>query len=446
MPGVDGIVSGIDTGSMIQSIMAAARRPLGKLKQQFDELSAQRAAMQEFNSLLGKLQTAVEAMDTSNEMTAFELSSSQPDQLGVTATGDPSPGTYNVRTQYTALGDIHRSNSFNSPTQTLRKGTLHLTVDGTYNAVPIQDANGTRTPQGLADYINDNVVGARAYLLDTGSGSNPYRLMIEAEETGQTEGNITEWVQQNGSGKSLSISQVQGSRDARLTFANTTVYSPSNQNTTLIPGVTLDLKGATSGTAQVVVSRDTQATADNVQGVVDAYNELLSFMNKQAGSSGSEGGPLAGDSTMRTINRRIQGVINSTGGSGAISGLNAIGLGSAQTGDLKFDATAFKTALENNPSDVMAVITGPNGLFGSLAAELDVIGDPTTGLIQPRLDSFDTRMSDLTSRVEEQEERLVSYEETIRAQFVAMELVMAKYQATGDYLEQQIASLNGSNK
>jgi len=446
MPGVDGIVSGIDTGSMIQSIMAAARRPLGKLKAQFDELGAQRAAMQEFNSLLGKLQTAVEAMDTSNEMTAFELSSSQPDQLGVTATGDPSPGTYNVRTHYTALGDIHRSNSFSSPTDTLRKGTLKLTIDGTQTNVPIQTANGTRTIEGLATYINDNVVGARAYVLDTGSGSSPYRLMIEAEETGQTEGNIVETVQQSGGGKSLSLSQVQGSRDARLTFANTTVYSPSNQNTNLIPGVTLDLKGATSGTAQVVVSRDTQATADNVQGVVDAYNELLSFMNKQAGSAGSEGGPLAGDSTMRTINRRIQSVLNTTTGNGSITGLNALGLGSAQTGDLNFDAAAFKSALENHSSDVMATITGPNGLFGRLAAELDVIGDPVTGLIQPRLDSFDTRMADLTDRVETQEERLVAYEATIRDQFLAMEMTLARYQATGDYLEQQLAALNNSNK
>ena len=444
MAGVDGIVSGIDTGSLITQIMAGARRPLETLRSQFDALSAKRSAMQEFNTLLGNLQTAVAGVDSTQEMTAYTLSSNQPDNLGVTASGDPSVGTYNVDVDYTARGDIHRSDGYASPTDTLRKGTLNLTVGGVYTNVPLQTANGTRTPQGLADYINDNVVGARAYVLNTGSGSKPYRLMIEAENTGATPGNITESVQQSGSGKSLSLSQVQSSRDARMTIANTTVYSPSNQPVDLIPGLTLDLKQATSGTAQITVGRDTQATADNVQKVVDAYNELFSFINKQSGSSTGEGGPLAGDSTMRTINRRIQSVLNSAGGTGAISGLNAIGLGSDQTGTLKFDAAAFKGALDANPSDVMATITGASGLFGALTTELDVIADPVTGLLQNRLDSFGERMSQLTDKVETQEARLITYEETIRQQFLAMELTMAKYQATGDFLTQQMAQWNKS--
>jgi flagellar hook-associated protein 2 len=442
MAGVDGLVSGIDTGSIVSGIMAAARRPLAKLQEQFDQLSAQRSAMQEFNTLLGELQTAVEAMDTASEATAYSLSSSQPDKIDATVSGDPAPGMYSVRVDHTALNTVRRSQGLSSPTKQLRKGNLKLTIGGQVTNVPIQTANGTRTIEGIADYVNDNVTGVRAYVLNTGSGSSPYRLMLESEETGTNNALSTQVSHQGGSGTKLNISSAQSARDARLVVSNTTVYTQSNQPVDVIPGLTFDIKAATTGDAQITVGRDAQQTADNVQGVVDAYNELSSFMNRQAGSSASEGGPLAGDSTMRTINRRIQSVLNTAGGFGTISGMNAIGLGSAQTGDLEFDAAAFKTALLNNPGDVMSTLTGPNGLFGELAAELDVIGDPVTGLIQPRIESFDTRMTDLTDRVEQTEERLITYEETIRAQFVAMELAIARYDSTSSFLDQQLAQWN----
>ena len=135
-------------------------------------------------------------------------------------------------------------------------------------------------------------------------------------------------------------------------------------------------------------------------------------------------------------------MLNTTQGTGAVSGLYGLGLGSTQSGNLDFDAAKFKETFAANPSDAMATITGASGLFGRLASKLDIIGDPVTGLIQPRIEGFDTRMGDLTDRVERQEERLVTLETSIREQFVAMELVLARYQSTGNFLEQQIAQWN----
>ncbi len=444
MAGVDGLVSGIDTGAIVSGLMAAARRPIARLQAQFDELSAQRAAMQQFNGLLSSLQSAVEALDTSTEMTAYQLSTSQPSALGVTASGSPSLGEYNVEVVSLAQGSVDRSQGFSTATDQLREGSIDLTIDGVVTNVLIDDATGTRSIQDLSDYINANVSGARAYVLDTGSGATPYRLIIEAEETG-TNNAVTTQVNVTGAiGTVLSMTQIQTAADAELTVAGTTVYSQSNQPVDVIPGLTFDLSAVTTGTARIKVGRDSQQTADNVQGVVDAYNAVMEFISAQTGSSASPGGPLAGDSTMRAVSRRIQSVLNTATGSGNITGLDAIGLGSTQTGTLAFDAAEFKTALAANPGDVIATITGASGLFGELASELDIIGDPITGFIKPRLDGFDSRMGDLTARVEAQEERMDAYETGIREQFVAMELVLARYQSTGNFLEQQIAQWNKS--
>lgn len=442
MAGVNGLVSGIDTGAIVSGIMAAARQPLVKLQQQFDQLSAQRTAMQEFNGLLGDLQAAVEAMDTSSEMGSLTLTSSQPANLGVTATGSPVPGTYDVQVQALADNTIRRSDGYSSPTQTLRAGDVTFTINGTVTNVPLDSALGTRTIQGLADYINQNVSGATAYIEDAGSGSRPYRLIVEGADGAANA--VQTQITQSGSGERLKLNQTQAASDAQLTVDGTTFFSPSNDVTNAIPGLTLALQNPTVGTAQITVGIDVDAAAENVSGVVEAYNEVMDFIAKQSGSSNSEGGPLAGDSTMRTIQRRIQGVLNTTRGTGAVSGLYSMGLGSTQSGHLEFDAAKFKSTFAANPADAMATITGPTGLFGKLASRLDIIGDPVTGFIQPRIEGFDTRMGELTDRVERQEERLVQVETSIREQFVAMELVLARYQSTGNFLEQQIAQWNKS--
>jgi flagellar hook-associated protein 2 len=311
MAGVDGLVSGIDTGSLITSIMNAARRPMTRIQAHFDQLSAQRTAMQEFNTLLGTLQSAVEAMDTAPDVTEYTLSSSQPDSVEATVSGDPDPGVYSVRVDNIATSTVLRSGGVASPTTQLREGTLTLTIAGQATAVPMQDANGTRTIEGLAEYINDNVTGVRAYVLDTGSGNTPYNLMMESEATGTTNALSASVQTQGGQGVNLTVSSAQTASDARLVVSNTTVYTQSNQPVDVIPGLTLDLKAGSSGDAQITVGRDAAATASNVQGVVDAYNEVMDFIGSQLGSSQSLGGPLAGDSTLRAVASRIQGVLNS---------------------------------------------------------------------------------------------------------------------------------------
>lgn len=443
MLGVDGLASGIDTTSIINQLMEVARTPIRAMEANIGRLQQRKAAMQELNGLLTDLQSALGAVDSPSELASFTANSSQPDNIGVSVTGDVQPGMHSIRVYNLAENTVIRSTGMDSPTQQLRRGTLNLTIDGNTTNVPMQDADGTRTIEGLASYINDNVDGAHAYVLDTGTATNPYRLMIEGDEPGLAN-QVTQSINyQGGPGRKLSPSVVRAGQDARLLIDNTTVYTASNTPTDLIPGLQLELKSPTSGNAQITTSRDSSAMSEKVQSVVDAYNKLHEFVQKQ--SSASDPGPLAGDSTVRTVARRLQFLLSDDYGNASIPGLNSLGISTSQQGVLEFDASTFATMAGNEFSATLEALTGVNGLFGAMESQLDLLTDTTTGIIQPRLDSYDSQIETLTDKIDGSQFRLEQYEDSLRSQFTAMELILSQYQATGDYLAAQLAAMNNDS-
>jgi flagellar hook-associated protein 2 len=441
--GVDGLPSGIDTTSIINQLMDVARSPIRSMQATISRLQQRKAAMQEMNTLLADLQAAVEAVDSASELGSFGATSSQPDSLGVSVVGDVQPGMHTVEVVALAENTVIRSAGLAAPDETLRRGTLTLTIDGNDTDVPIEDAEGTRTPEGLVAYINDNVDGVHAYLLDTGSGSTPYRLMIEGDDTGEVNRVTFDVSYQGGGGRRISPSIIRQGDDAQLTIDATTVYTASNTPTDLIPGLQLDLKNTTAGDARVTTSRDTAAMAEKVESVVAAYNKLHAFVEKQ--SDTTDPGPLSGDATVRTISRRLQTVLSSSYGNASIAGLNTLGIKTTQEGVLEFDSAAFSTASGNDFAATLDVLTGSGGLFGAMQNQLDLITDTTTGIIQPRLDSYDSQITALNDKIDGSQFRLEQYEDSLRQQFTAMETILAQYQATGDYLAAQLAALNNNN-
>ncbi|MCP4870116.1 MAG: flagellar filament capping protein FliD [Proteobacteria bacterium] len=441
MPTVGGLISGIDTNSIVSQLMDAARGPIRGFQGRISTLETRKSKLQEMNTLLSDFKAALDMVNGSNELPAYGVTSSQEDQLGATATGEALPGTYDVRAYYQADATIRRSQGFSSPTQQLRRGTMKInTASGTIN-VPMQDANGTRTIQGISDYINDNVDGVSAYVLDTGVGGSPFKLMLQGQETGAQNQFTTSFSYQGGPGTKLKMYTQQNARDAQLLVDGQTVYTPSNQAADIIPGITLDIKSATSGTAKISVSSDAGAMATNVQGVVDAYNKLNEFFGKNIGIDADPS--IQGDQTIRTVQRRVQQVMSSGFGSGNIAGLNTLGLGTSQDGTLNFDTADFTSAVGSDFDDVMDVLTD-GGLFDELYKAVDNVIDPATGILSPRLTSIDSQIDSLNDSILDSQYRLDKMEARLRQQFTAMEKIMAKYQATGDFLAAQIASLTSS--
>lgn len=439
MPSVAGIASGIDTNAIVKQLLAAASGPIKGLQRKISDHTYRRTQLEQLNTLLTTFKTSLAEADGIAELPSFSASSSDGDSVFATVSGDASPGTYSISVDQKAQSSQQQSASYAAISDTLKDGTLTVTVGSTVTNVTIDSATGTNTVQGIADYLTNNVVGVNAYVLDTGAASDPYKIIVTGTETG-LDNAVALSVNQTGlTGEDLSFSSSRTAQDAQITVDSNTVTRSTNSIDDAVPGLSMTLFAVTTGTVDVTVSRDTAAMADKVSSIVSNYNNLNAFFKKH---SGPDADPvIASDQTLRTIHRHMQSIVSAGYSTDNVAGLNTVGIGSDQYGDLEFTSSDFTSMLSTNWEDVLGMLTGTEGLFGALYAQVDADIDPTDGLIQPRIDSIDDRVNELTDSIADAERRLVMYEETLKAQFIAMETALAKYQATQSYLDAQMAQL-----
>ncbi len=437
MPAVDGIISGLNTSQIINQLVDAARSPIRAMQSQIDTLSTRKTKLQELNTLLSNLKTALDQVDSDAELPAFSARSSQPEALGVSSTLEAMPGSYEVRVDQLATSTLKKSQGFSDPTQTLKMADLKITIGSDTQMVQIRSWNNNDNIEDLASYINENVEGVHAYVLNTGIGGQPHRLMIEGAEVGEDNAVSTSIRYRGGGGTKLYLYNQRTAQNAEMNFEGMPVEASTNNPSDIIPGVTFDLRDTTDGYATVTIGHDAEAMVANVQGVVDAYNEVIDYFADNIGIDADAS--MQGDQTVRTIQRRLQQVLGAGYGNSDFAGLNSIGLGTAQDGQLEFDTAAFTSAV-GNLDGLVDMLTEADGLFGAMYTAVDTVIDPTTGIFQSRLDSIDGQVDDLNGKILSAEYRLEQYEDTLRAQFTHMETLLAQYQSTSDYLAAQLMS------
>jgi flagellar hook-associated protein 2 len=176
MTGIDGIISGLDTSAIISGVLSALRRPIRTMELQKGGLEAKRTAYRELNTLLGNLATTLAELDTTGEFGSFTTASTQADAITATAGEGAIAGSYAVSVTALAEGSLDVSNGFSATTDVIANGSLDITVGGTLSSITINAAALNNTPASLAQYINDNVDGAFAYVVDTGTpGPNQFK-------------------------------------------------------------------------------------------------------------------------------------------------------------------------------------------------------------------------------------------------------------------------------
>jgi len=421
----------------MDKLVEVARGPIKQLQGKQTTLSIKKFAFQDLNTLLGNLQTMLEAVDTADEFSAFTVSSSIPTGVTATVTGAATPGTHDVSVTNLATSTLLNSSGFAASSTALTGTSVDVRVGTGASAVTttvnISSALGTDTVSGLATYINDNVSGVNSWVMDTGAATDPFIIMMEGTDTGAANA-VTASV--NGV-TGLSFSTPRLAVDASLTVDTISISSASNTLTGVLPGVDLNLLNSGFGSSTLTINRDGTAMAAKVQSVVNAYNSLDAYFDSQTGTAA--GAVLSGDSTVRAVQQKVQSTVGFDYATGGLSGIGDLGLGTDKTAKMEFTSADFTTKLGSNFSDVMTMLTGTNGLFVKLQKEVDVITDTTSGVVQARIDSIDTQVEDLTTRIANAEVRLDSYRDMLQKQFTNMELVLGRYQGTRKFLDQQIA-------
>lgn len=390
-----GVTSGLQTDQLVNAIITQASAPMTAMQNQVAAGKTRSTALTALQSQMDTLSNSLATLSKSG-FDARTVTSSDPDNAYVTATATGSVlGSFDLQVGQTALA-----------------ARLSPTLDGGGNATNLAAASGTasifagaeatfavqgtdgvtkqftldagsNTIYGLAAAINalgspkpgvpgDKGLGVTATVINTGSGANPYQLVLTASKTGigAAGANLTlADVTAGGAVNSLGIAagsvttagdgstSVTGgiqsqlaARNAQFTLNGIQLTRTSNTVTDAVNGVTFQLKqGGQTGTTVLTVGQDTEAATTNLQSVIGAYNALMGTYKADT----AKGGPLDGDTTARNLMDTVRrALVSSPAGVASNAVFNSaasLGLTTNQDGTLSLNTTVFQNALKRDP-------------------------------------------------------------------------------------------------
>ena len=427
-----GLATGLDTGSIISQLVELKRAPIYRLQKDKKSYQDQISALGTLKSKLLAVQTAARKLDTASEFSSAKATSSDTDALTATATGTAAPGQYEIVVKTLATAQKLQSQGFASKLDNVGAGTLSVTVGGETKSLELV---GVTTLEGLAGLINDNFEGVSASVINTGSGTEPYRLVVNGSEAGTANAFTLDLSGLSG-GVTPTMTTHTAAADATLTIDGIDVVADSNTPDDLISGLTLNLLAADEGqTLTVSVERDTAGIAAKVKGLVDAYNDLYAYLDKQTGVEGT----LRGNAAARTVESRTTSLMSSAleGGLGSITQLSQMGITRGEDGSLTFDETKFQDVMADGFGGVRDFFINRDGNVGKAYLLDQAIKDMTSstdGLFKISTDSLNQRIKYTDGSIDRYERSIESYQTTLQRRFTAMEQMVSQLQAQGNYL------------
>lgn len=333
-------------------------------------------------------------------------------------------------------------------------------VDGSFERVV--EFSAADTLQQMIDKINQAGAGVSAALVRDGAGATPYRLSL----TSSSSGTAGRFLLDTGS-FSLAPQTLELGRDALMFYGSTdaaraiAVTSSTNTVDTLLPGVRLDLARRSDDPVTMTIATDTEAIFSEIDLFVKAFNTVVSRIAEQTKyvEATQQKGPLIGDSTMLEVRSSLFRTIQAAGigTSGRFETLAEIGITIGEGGSLKLDETRLRASLDEDPASVESLFTtreqvqdaeievpglpgvtvrNPNA--GNTFSALGVVGqieqlatrfiDSTSGVLTGRTKAIDEQIRLQQARVTAMNQRLLSKQEILQKQFLAMETAIGKLQ------------------
>ena len=388
-----GLGSGVLTNDLVEKIVGAEREASDKRLDRDEEiLDARITAYGEIKSLASTLQSATSALSLPSTAGSTTASSSDEAILTTEASILAEPGTYSVEVLNTAKAHSVVTDAYSSIDEIIGTGEIQITfgaitydggggflsqdVDPTKGGPPITIDDSNKTLSGIREAINNADIGAKASIINDGSG---YRLVISSEDTGEqnamrimtlddggavaTTGlsSIAYNEVQNGVG---TMSETAKGEDALLKANGLTITRESNSIDEVVPGVTLNLLSADVGKPiSIVVAPDTAGVQEKIQDFVTAYNDFKKFSDELTSYNADtdQAGLLLGDSTLRGIQSQIRSMISQPieGLTGTkYRSLTELGVNTDRTNDflLEFDPAVFSKAMKEERESIVSIL------------------------------------------------------------------------------------------
>ena len=449
--------NGINVASVVRAILSPQTANVSIFQNQQTDLATQAGLLAGINNNLTSLGTAVTALaDPTGALASLAANSSQPSILTATAQTSAASGTHQIVVSSLATagtvftepviggGDV----SFLSAGAT--SGDIKLQIGGasgvTYDIPITKGSNDTLNT--LAKYINAQGFGVTASVVTDTNGA---RLAVFSQATG-TPGAAA--ITNNTT--ALTFDTPVGGTNASLTIDGVPVSSASNTVSGAIPGVTLNLVGAASGTpVQVTVGPDAAQATAAINSFVSAYNAVIGNLNTQftVDPTTNTQGPLGGDSTLRSLQSNLlAGVSYAISGNGGLVNLAALGIDLNNDGTLTVNQTATDThpslsaVLAANPAAVQSFFQNASstGFANNLNTDLTGLTDPTSGILNLDIAGNTAQQASLTTQITNLQDRLTSQSKALTLQYNQLNATLEGFPSLLQTVTAEISALNGT--
>ncbi|MBW8871176.1 MAG: flagellar filament capping protein FliD [Leifsonia sp.] len=452
---IDGLISGLKTTDLIDSLMQAEAIPQTLLKNKVTDSTTFISAMQTLNSKVAALADSAAKL-AKPAGTDLHIASSSSTSVTATAGTGAVDGTIDftvdrlAQSQVTVTGPLTQWPD-QPPTLTF------VAADGTMKQI-------TAASSSLADVaaaINQAGVGVSATRvssgLDPATGQPLYRLQLSSTKTGAaaaftayrgttadvTAGTATNILSDPGS------SQVRQAQDAQLTLwagtgAAQTVTSATNSFTDVLPGVTVAVSAASTTPVTLTIARDDKSISTAAGSLAGAVNDILSYIAQKqavatttnaAGGTVVTGGVFTGESSVRDVNQKLVDAV--------IAPINGVspstyGISIDRDGAVTFDQDVFAKAMAADPDTVKAAVAT---IAQRVAGAATDASDSYTGSISLKIKGEQSLVKNLNDQITDWDGRLADRRSTLEKTYANLEVQLQQLQSQSSWLTGQLSSL-----
>ena len=452
--------AGIDVSQTVSAILQNDRAPETAWKDDQTSITNQEAELGNLQTEISTLQSSFQSLsDFDGVFSELTATSSDSSAVNATARSSATTGTHTVVVSSLATTGESYSSDLNSASSTITTGALVFTLGSgaqqTIN-IPADDVGAgskTTTLTDAAAYINQQGLGITATVVTDSSGA---RLALTSTASGAA---ASVAVQSAPGG--LTFTNVAGT-DAQLTVDGVPIDSSTNQITTAIPGVTLNLTGTTSLTgASVQLGADTTAITTAINSFITAYNAAVTDLNGQfqynggvatgntTGGSSSTSGVLEDDASARLVQQQLLSSISVTGGSSssAINTLAELGITMNDDGTLTLDSSTLQSELNSNYSGVENFFqsTDASSFAGNFNDMMTNLTDPTASPLVLDLNGLTANYTQDQDNINNLETNLAGLQTTLINQYSALNMTLQMYPTTMDEIKTELGFNTNNN-
>lgn len=455
--------SSIDTKELVTNLTNAIKEPRQKLidaEKQKTTLAISNTAL--LKSALATLEAAASEVGSASNLSQMTINSGDSSVVTATKTSGAVAEVGSYAISVSQLAKPQRT-TIELPRAFALNTSYGITLSRTTSDAPPVTTNVSvalqagASPAEIVTAINSSTIsfGVRATLVDTKTGTNPLKIVLESN-SGTDSAFSYAATATSGSSVEMQPASTTAAQNALFEVNGIALQRQSNTVTDAITGLTLQLNSAVAGKeVRLSATADTSGLIDKVKNLVESYNMIREFLVKATGEkvSGDDvAGSLQNNTTAKGILVKLRTAVLAkfTAKPTAVAHWNALGVAFDRSGVLQFDQSKFLATFDKNRAATITALTNdapapyvyaglPSGLAGDIAVlahnltkNSGTVATMTAGLEQT-LKRVDKKQIDLDAQIQ----RITAQYEK---QFTAMETILSSFKNTQAQLTQTFSN------